>query len=212
MAPQFTEMKGLPRAIAVEVDGAGHQLLAGPALAGDHRGGGAVRDLADGLEDLAHPGALADDVVEAVLRLELLPEVEVLVAEALALERPSDDEVDLVELERLGDVVVGPELHGLDRGLGGADGGDHDHHRLGGGLLRRAQDLEAVGGGHPEVGDDHVEGLTPQGVDGGLAAVRHRHLEVLLLQGDGEKIAHALLVVHHQHTRHHSWGLSPPLD
>ena len=50
---------------------------------------GAVGDLADGVEDLDDARALADDVLEAVLGLELLPEVEVLVAEALALEARS---------------------------------------------------------------------------------------------------------------------------
>src|SRR5262249_57572151 len=46
---------------AVLVDGAGDQLLAGAALAGDQHGDVLSRDAADGLVDLAHGGAGADD-------------------------------------------------------------------------------------------------------------------------------------------------------
>ena len=154
--------------VAVEVDGAGHQLLAGAALARDHDGGRAVGDLADGVEHLDHPAALADDVLEAVLGLELLPEVEVLVAELLALERVPDDEVDFVELERLGDVVVGAELHRLHRGLGRGHRGDHDDRGVGGDLLGGAQHLQPVHLRHAQIGDDHVEGLAAERFDGGL--------------------------------------------
>ena len=55
--------------VAVEVDGLGHQLLAGAALARDHHRRVAVGDFPDGVEDLHDLGALADDVLEPVMRL-----------------------------------------------------------------------------------------------------------------------------------------------
>jgi hypothetical protein len=48
--------EGLAGPVAVLPDRARHQLLAGAALAGDHDGDVARRDLADDLEDLLHHG------------------------------------------------------------------------------------------------------------------------------------------------------------
>ena len=191
----------LVAAVAIEVDGARHQLLAGAALARDHGGGGAVRDLADGVEDLDDLRALADDVLEAVLGLELLSEVQVLVAQPLALEPVLDDQVDLVELEGLGDVVVGAELHRLHRRLGGGDGGDDDHGRVGRQVPGGPEHLHAVHLWHAQVGDDGVEGVPPDRLDGGLPAVGGRHVVARSLERDGEELPHALLVVYDQHSR-----------
>ena len=54
------EERGLG-AMAVMIDGAGDEFLAGAAFAGDERGGVRLRDLADELEDLLHRLAAADD-------------------------------------------------------------------------------------------------------------------------------------------------------
>ena len=104
-------------------------------------------------------GALADDVLEAVLGLELLSEVEVLVAQALALEAVPDDQVDLVELEGLGDVVVGAELHRLDGRLRGGHRRHHDDRGVGREVPGGAQHLQPVDLRHAQVGDDGVEGV-----------------------------------------------------
>ena len=78
MAPQLTATKGLSRRGLVEWMARGDQLLAGAALAGDQHGGRAVRDLADGVEDLDASAALADDVSKRCCGLQLLPELPVL--------------------------------------------------------------------------------------------------------------------------------------
>ena len=52
----------LRRAAAREVDGARDDFLAGAALAADQHARAAARDLADQREDLAHRGALADQL------------------------------------------------------------------------------------------------------------------------------------------------------
>ena len=75
MSEQLAFQKGLRQGGAVEgqeplggagavvIDGAGHQLLAGAAFSHDQRGDVLRGDAADGLKDLAHGGAAADDVV-----------------------------------------------------------------------------------------------------------------------------------------------------
>ena len=58
-----------------------------------------------------------------------------------------NDELDLVDLERLCDVIICAQFHRLDSGFGGGIGGDHDHDRLRGDLLDRLQYFDAVSAG-----------------------------------------------------------------
>ena len=125
------EREGGP--VGVLVDGPGDELLARPALALDEdrapgRGGGL-----DELEDLLHGLAPADDVAEAELPLELVPEPEVLLPEGLVLQGPLDRQQELLVLERLLDVVEGPDLHRLDGRFDRGVGGDDDDDGLGAG-------------------------------------------------------------------------------
>ena len=114
---------------------------------------------------------LADDVGEGVLAGELLLEVEVLVLELLLAERPADDEHELVVVERLGDVVDGAALHGLDGVLGRGVGGDHDDRRRRGSSARTLrQQVEAVAVGHLDVAEDDV-GVRAQGRGHALGVV-----------------------------------------
>src|SRR6185503_7701017 len=89
-------------AAALLVDRSRHELLAGAALARDHHRRRAVGDLPDGVEDVEHLPALADEGLERALLAQLTPEGLVLVLQPLALERVRDRQADLVELERLG--------------------------------------------------------------------------------------------------------------
>ena len=57
-------------AVAVMVNRAGDQFLAGAAFAGDQRGGVAAGDLADELENLLHRLAAADDAQFIIFRFE----------------------------------------------------------------------------------------------------------------------------------------------
>ncbi len=170
----------------LQVHGARDQLLAGPALAGDHHRRAAVGRLADRLEDLENARALADESFEAVLASQLALELAVLVLQALALERVGDGEPQLVELERLGDVVVGAELHRLHRRLGRGERGHHEHDRPRRVVLRRAQYGQAVHLAHPEIGDDEIEVVRLQGLHGGLAAVGEGDVVADLPQHDAQ--------------------------
>ncbi len=124
-APQLTRMNGPGRAVRVAVQGGRDQFLAGAALADDQDGGVGRGGEADRLEDLAHRGALADELglgvagfVGCVVRLFAGPG-----PERLDLERqgtlpqgPLEGELHLVEVERLRHVVIGPAPHRLDSG------------------------------------------------------------------------------------------------
>src|SRR5690606_19762978 len=155
------------------VERPGDQLLASAGLAADQHVGPGGRDPPDQLEDLLHGLRAADHAIEGVDALELLSQPPVLAAELPPLERAADHDLDLVDLEGLDEVVVGADLHGLDRGVGGRVGGDHDDLRRRGQGAGVAQDLHAGHAGHGQIGDHDVEAVAlvaehPQGVGAGL--------------------------------------------
>ena len=129
-------------AVAVMVNGAGDEFLAGAAFAGDERGGVAGGDLADELEDLLHRLAAADDAQFVILGFEQRLVGDDLLHVARGLERVGDDFLELRHVERLEQIIVGAELHRLDGGLRGAVGGHQNDQQLG--IGRRG-----CGGGFP---------------------------------------------------------------
>ena len=106
---------GAAAPVRVEVERLRDQLFAGAALAGDEDGRVSLRDLADGLVDLLHRRRVADDALGLHQRADLVAQHLDLLREVLVIEGPLDRMGDLVELERLGDVVKRAQLHRFDR-------------------------------------------------------------------------------------------------
>ena len=114
---------------AVLVDGAGDQFLAGAALAGDQHRHVLGGDAADGLVDLAHGRAGADDGAVHVRVRRGLGDHGRLAHPPGHFQRLADHPPQLVQVERLEQVVVGALLHRLDgrvRRLGQGDEDDRD--------------------------------------------------------------------------------------
>ena len=159
-APQLTRTNGPAGAVRVAVQGGGDQLLAGAALADDQDGGVGRRGQADRLEDLAHRGALADQLGLGVGRFlgRLVrrsaapgPQRLDLGGEGPLPQGPLQGQEHLVEVERLGQVVVGPAAHRLDRRGRAAEGGHDDHGQVGQGRAELGQHRQAVAAGHLQV-------------------------------------------------------------
>ena len=150
----------------VVVHGASDQLLTGTGGTLDHDRAAGRRDALDQLEDRLHLLALADQTVEAVLprqlvaqRLVLALEVADLASDPSLLERLAHDDFDLVEVERLLDVVARAFVERVDRRLFGAVGGHQDHR---GPRTMDAAMFEQLEPRHPlhrDVADDQVEAL-----------------------------------------------------
>ena len=137
------------------VEHLGHRFLARAGLADDQYVGVRGRHLTDHLVDVLHLGRVADDALGKCLGLLLAAHQ--LLCELLSLEVAPDGEQHPIDVERLGDVVVGAEVHRLDRGARGAVGGHQDDVAdvdvLGGQAL---QDLNAVLVGHAQVDQEQV--------------------------------------------------------
>ena len=168
-------------AVAIEMQRARHEFLAGAAFALDQDGAVGVGDFGDEVVDLLHPSARADDVFKAVFFLDDLPQVSVLADEALVIQRPLDGELELIDLERLGDVVVRAELHRFDRGFDRLVGGDQDDRRLRQDLPAFAENVETADLVHAQIGDDELRGMGGKIFERLVAgSIRHRLMSALL--------------------------------
>ena len=150
------------------MDGAGHQLLAGAALAQDQHRRIGGRHAVHEAQHLLHSRAAGDDALVARL-VELGAHDHVLAHQAGLLGRLADQDVELLDARRLGQVVVGAELHGLDRGGHLLEAG-HDDDLWGlREILQLAQHLDALDVRHPHVEQQHVGHLVLEMLEGGPA-------------------------------------------
>ena len=185
----------------IEVDGARHPFLAGARLAGhEHRAVGA-RDLLDQLEDGEHLLAAADDVRELVRRAERALQQHVLLPQLALLERVADLDLQLVDVERLAEVVVGAQPHGFDGGVGRRERRDHDAEHVLIDPLGGAKHLDAAHVGHLDVGDQQIEAAALELLDRRAAVLGQRHVVAFAAQHDGQQLAHRSLVVHDEQSR-----------
>ena len=189
----------LLRAVSGVVDGARDQLLPGAALALDEHRASQAGDVADELEDLLHPGMLADDVVAAVLAGQLLAKDAVLALQVLDLDDPLHQQRDLRRVERLDDVILRAFLHRSDRGVDRCVGRNDDDGSARADLVDLRHGLDAVeAAGHPQVdeADRVVSGLR---LIDGLASRAGRLSGIAILpQPRRERFAHDLFVVNDQ--------------
>ena len=120
--------KGLSIAMAVDVDRASDQLLARAAGPADQHIDFRIGNLLYRVKNSHHRRTLADDIVKAVLLVELLFEVAVFLPYASFGQHFIDHDTEVFRREGLGHEVGGPQPHGLDRILDRGEG--RHHHRL----------------------------------------------------------------------------------
>src|SRR5712692_8128723 len=123
-APQWIGTKAWPRRPIV--NGAGHELFAGPALAEDEHRRLRGRDAVDQPEDLLHLGIGRDDAAVAALGAQPGAQEHILAHQSALLRRLANQDVQLLDAGRLGQVVVSAQLHGLDRRRHLLEAGHHN--------------------------------------------------------------------------------------
>ena len=109
------------------------------------------------------------------------------------------DGPQLVDVERLEQVVERPLLHGRDGRGDRAVAGDQDHLGVGQVVLGRAQNLQAVDVVHHQVGDDDVELLLRELLEPLGSRGRRRAGKADPLQAVGHGQGVRLIVVDNQH-------------
>ena len=195
---------------AAIVDRAGDELLAGAGLAEDQDRALGFGHQLGAPDHLFHRPAAADDAVVVELLVALAEQVAVLGAQPLMVERAPDDHQQLVDLERLLQVVERAELHRLDRAL---DGRVRRHHQnLRPLAFRRRADvladqIEAAHLRHHVVDDEDVEAALREQP---LRLPRARRLDdvvAVVAQRAAERLQDLFFVVDEQNgaatVRHH---------
>src|SRR6266540_2868363 len=149
-----------------------------------------------------HPGAAPPDLVRLLVQLQVgegEPGRTRLAAGAP--QHRADPRGQLLEAERLGDVVVAAEGQAADLVVGRVPGGQEHHGGTGTGVAQLPDDLEAV-----QVGQHHVEHHEIRAL---LAGQLHRlgtvgrggHRETGEAQGGGEQLEDVRIVLHHEQSR-----------
>ena len=156
MAAQLMARNGTGGSAAVVVDCPGHHVLAGAGLTEDQDRHVLGRDPADRLVDLLHGGATPNEQVRHILGRPPVRHDCGDPHQAADLEGPRNQFAKGVELQRLQQVLVGPEAHRLDGGGGGPMPGDEDDRNLGDELMDSAENLQAGLVWQVNVQDDRV--------------------------------------------------------
>ncbi len=157
--------EGLPAAFAARVDRSRDQLLAGAALAGDQHRGRRRRDLRDELIDARHLRVAADHSLERPREAVRVgrpagqrgAQIQYLALERALVERALSQHQDVVDVEGLGQIVVGAALERFDGGSELADRGGDDHDRRRVGRLDARQHVDAELAGHPLIEHHEVD-------------------------------------------------------
>ncbi len=196
--PAIDGHEGPIRALGKFVQGTGRQLLAGAGFADQQHAGAPGAGLSECVEDPLHGRRFAQQPVQLVAALDFVTQGHVLAGQRPALESAIDHQANLVDLEGLGQVVVGARLHGRDGRLGAGKSGDHDDLRVGMKLLGLGQNHHAVDVRHAQVGDHHVELAFLHRRQGCAASGRRFHSMPGATQMDAQELAHGALVVDDQ--------------
>ncbi len=143
-------------ALAVVVKRVRDELLARAVLPLNQNIRVAARNAFDQLEHFVHLLALADDVAEPELPVELLFEQKIFPDEIAAFDRALEHLQQRVGLDGLLHETVRPGFHRLNRLDDTPMSGDDDDLGIGVNLFEFAEQLEAVGVGQQHIGDDNI--------------------------------------------------------
>src|SRR5882762_164108 len=130
------------------------QLLSGPALAQQQRGGIGRSDTLNLLADPANGSVLADDARKSVTRCVLLAQQQILSQQFLLTSRALHQKFQVVEIDRFLQKIKSAFFHGGDRFFHRAKGGQKNYRNGGVGVLRFAQYVETGRARHLQIDDD----------------------------------------------------------
>ncbi len=122
------------------------------------------------------------------------------------LERPVDQVGQVVQFERLEQVLVGPQPHRLDGRVGRPVPGDEDDRDLRVDLVDAAKRLQPGLAGQVDVEDDHVGPLPLDRLEPLGRGRRGEQGHVRPRERPAEEVQDRRLVVHHEQGRHDSSG------
>ena len=187
---------------AVIMDRPRDELLAGPAFTQQEDVGRRIPDLADRREDPEHVLVPGDHVAEVdrIVRVPLKRSLFLL--ESLRIQGLPDEALEVIDVEILLDIVVGPLFHRAHRGFTRRISRNQDHEGPRRQFLDGFEKLEAVHFRHLQVRQDEIEVFLPAPVQA-LHAVRFADDAVPFPgQHDLEQFPDAGVVIHNKDSCH----------
>ena len=130
---------------------AGHLFLTGAGFPFDQHGGGGRAHIGDQFEDGVHTRALAEHVVEGVLRLQPLPQVSHLVLQGALTQGALDQYPQIVNVDGFGEKIVGAQPDGLHGIVDAAKRRHDDHGHRQAPFLDGADQIKAIEAGHAQI-------------------------------------------------------------
>src|SRR5882724_317597 len=130
-----------------EVDAAGHQFLAGAALAQHQHGVFVLADFLGHFVYALHPFRGADQFAETRAGAQLFAKEAVFLGQFDGIHDAVEARAQLFDAERLGDIVHGAEPGKLDGGIDGAVLGEHHYSHVGMQIVNAAEQLAAAAAG-----------------------------------------------------------------
>src|SRR5438105_3018919 len=182
-------------AVAVKMQAARDQFLTGPAFALDQNRAVGVGDFVNQAVNELHLLARSNDVLKFVFILELFAEVNVLPQGRLIIESALHRHLQLVDLERLGHVIVSAHLHRFDRRFHRGISGDQNHGGLTKMLADVAEDIEPRHRFHPDIGNDDVRLNRIHLFDGFWRSIERENLVTLFPAKCHDDLDHCRLVI-----------------
>ncbi len=191
------------------MDGVRDELLADAGLALDEHGEVRGRDEVDRLQDLAHGRARRGELGRP-LRLQVGDPLEghVLGREALLPDGLSDDEEEVLAVDRLRDVVEGARLHDLHDGVHRRVPACDDDLEVRGLLLDPLEELEPVQALQEEVGDKYGDRFATRDLERGVAIPGTERGVAVRAQSTEQELAKLVFTFNDQDRRlvgHFSW-------
>ncbi len=149
----------------------------------------------DQAEQLLHGRTSADHPAELGALGCLLFRLEQPAAPDGVLTHGREEFAEALEIERLGEVVDGAQLDGLDRALDRGRAGHEDHVTVGIRLANRAQHVESADVGHAQVDGGDVRVMFAQVIEGRSAARASHHVESHAFSDVAQHVQDRLLIV-----------------
>src|SRR5579863_3417394 len=178
------------------VNGARYHFLARPALAQYQHRMHAVGGLGDDAVELLHLRRPSNDAAEPLFRFHLLAQNAVLGLELQVAAHALQQQLEFVQAEGLGHIVVGAMLHGLHRRLDGSVPGYNDHNRLRPAILDPAQGLQPAGAGQAQIQQHRVKALQVEQAVGMFRGISHEYRVAERLRHLAAGFTNRALVVH----------------
>jgi hypothetical protein len=156
------------------MNGARHHFLAGSAFAEDQDGVRTVGGFGNDAIEFLHLRSAAYDAAVTLLRFELLAQHSVFTFELEVIGDALEQELEFIDAEGFGHVLVGAILHGLHGRLHRAIAGHDDDEGFGALGLDVAESFQAARAGQTQIEQNGIDGLGLQqavGMFGGIGNV-----------------------------------------